>query len=60
MIHDIAVSREAHTVPAWAVEAYAHFGCLCVAGNSCLTNDGSQMRVKDTGELTKMVDTNAP
>ena len=29
-------------------------------GTLALTKDGSQKRVKDTGELTKMVDTNTP
>ena len=29
-------------------------------GTLALTKDGSQKRVKDTGELTKMADTNAP
>ena len=29
-------------------------------GTLALTKDGSQKRIKDTGELTKIVDTNAP
>ena len=29
-------------------------------GTSALTKDGSRKRVKDTGELAKMADTNTP
>ena len=46
----------AHIVPALE----AGVDALVSLGTFALTKDGSQKRVKDTGELAKMVDTNTP